>query len=198
LLKRPAFILAHIHVALSFSPPAHLPSPVSHLPGHNLTMAQKFRDEGAELAESPRPLLPDRQESPESVHPGLRPSLVNVPVTPGIHLGEYASWPNTGESTSYFSHDLSKLRQTMAQSPSDAAAGAKTNNEILRRMSLSSPGLQRKDSLLDVDPRAANPTLGLSGGVISATFCIPHSLLHRKNLDWVSHSQCISYIGSVF
>jgi hypothetical protein len=155
----------------------------------NLTMAQKFKDEGAELAESPAPLVPDRQES---VHPGLRSSLVNVPVTPGIHLGEYASRPTTGDSISYFSHDPSKLRNNMAQSPSDAAAGAKTNHEILRRMSFPSPGLQRKDSMLDIDPRAANPTLGLSGGVISATFCIPHSLQYRKGQDWVRHAPRIT------
>jgi len=155
----------------------------------NLTMAQKFKDEGAEFAESPAPLLADRQES---VHPGLRSSLVNVPVTPGIHLGEYASRPTTGDSISYFSHDPSKLRNKMAQSPSAAAAGAKTNHEILRRMSFPSPGLQRKASILDIDPQAANPTLGLSGGVISATFCIPHSLQYRKGQDWVSHSPHIS------
>jgi hypothetical protein len=55
-------------------------------------------------------------------------------------------------------------------------------------MSLSSPGLQRKDSIADADPRAANPGLGLSGGVISATFCIPHSLQLRNGADWVSSS----------
>lgn len=75
----------------------------------------------------------------------------------------------------------------MAQSPSDAAAGATSNHEILRRMSLNA-GQQRRDSLADIDPRAANPSLNLSGGVISATFCIPHSLKYRKGADWVSWS----------
>ena len=72
----------------------------------------------------------------------------------------------------------------MAQSPSEAASGAKSNRDILRRMSLTG-GLQRKDSLNEIDPRAANPSLGLSGGVISATFCIPHSLTYRKGTEWV-------------
>ncbi|KAH6677306.1 glycosyltransferase family 20-domain-containing protein [Halenospora varia] len=76
----------------------------------------------------------------------------------------------------------------MAQSPSDAASGAKTNQEILRRMSLVG-GLKRRDSLFDIDPRAANPSLGLSGGVISATFCIPHSLQYRKGKDWGLNSR---------
>lgn len=143
---------------------------------------KKILGEGAELAESPRPLLPDRQES---IHPGLRPSLTKVPVTPGIHLGEYDSEPTSLGEPSYFVHDIHKLRETMAQSPSAAASGAESNHEILRRMSLNS-GPHGRDSLADVDPRAANPTLNLSGGVISATFCIPHSLKFRKGQDWVS------------
>jgi trehalose 6-phosphate synthase/phosphatase len=145
-------------------------------------MAQKFFDQGAELAESPAPLRPDSQDS---VHPGLRPSLTKIPVTPGIGLGEYDSGSSSSDP-SYFSHDISKLRNSMAQSPSDAASGARSHHDILRRMSLTS-GRQREDSLADVDPRAANPSLGLSGSVISATFCIPHSLQYRKGADWVSN-----------
>jgi trehalose 6-phosphate synthase/phosphatase len=154
-------------------------------------MAQKFDKEGAEIAESLRPLLPDRQES---VYPGLHPSLTNVPVTPGIHLNEYEGEGNPSEP-SYFAHDINKVRSAMAQSPTDAASGARSNREILRRMSLTT-GLQRRDSLLDIDPRAANPSLSLSGGIISATFCIPHSLQYRKGADWVStfFSICRAYL----
>jgi trehalose 6-phosphate synthase/phosphatase len=144
-------------------------------------MAQRFADEGVELTESPRPLLPDRQES---IHPALRPSLTNIPVTPGITLGEYDSSQSTGTS-SYFSTDLKKLRETMAQSPTDAAAGATTNADILRRMSLSGDHVNGA-SAAELDPRIANPSLGLSGGIISATFCIPHSLKFRKGSDWVN------------
>jgi trehalose 6-phosphate synthase/phosphatase len=143
-------------------------------------MAQKYAKEGAEFTESPRPSAPDRQES---LHPGLHPSLTNIPVTPGITLGAYTS-DGSGESPSYFTHNIKQLRETMAQSPADAASGAKSNQEILSRMSLSG-GRKRKDSLIEIDPRAANPSLGLSGGVISATFCIPHSLKYRKGADWV-------------
>ena len=152
-------------------------------------MAQKFSEEGAEFAESPRLIAPGRQES---VHPGLHPSLTKVPVTPGIKLGEYASQGRT-DSPSYFTHNISNLRETMAQSPSDAASGAKSNQEILRRMSLTG-GLKRQDSLNEIDPRAANPSLGLSGGVISATFCIPHSLQYRKGADWVS--RCLVHLSA--
>lgn len=143
-------------------------------------MAQKFLADGAELAESPRPLLPDRQES---IHPGLRPSLTSIPVTPGMHLGEEPNREDTDPS--YFTHELGGMGDRMAQSPVEAASGAISNHEILRRMSLSGSGHHHKASLADIDPRAANPALGLSGGVISATFCIPHSLSYRKGQDWV-------------
>jgi trehalose 6-phosphate synthase/phosphatase len=149
-------------------------------------MAQKFSDQGAELAQSPAPLEHGNQESG---HPGLRSSLTKVPVTPGIGLGEYNSQSSVGEP-SYFTHDVANLRNSMAQSPSDAASGARSHHDILRRMSLSSQTQQRHDSLADVDPRAANPSLALSGGVISATFCIPHSLQLRSGADWVSNSDC--------
>ncbi len=151
-------------------------------------MTQNILGESAEFAESPRPLAPETQES---VHPGLRPSVTKVPVTPEIHRGEYNSWPGTGGS-SYFTHDINKLCKTMAQSPSEAASGAKTYHEVLRRMSLSKPGINRRESLSlsEIDPRAAYPGVSLSGGIISATFCIPHSLKFRKGADWVSISYC--------
>lgn len=146
-----------------------------------------LQEDGGELAESPAALPTTNTNTEESKHPGLRSSLVNVPVTPGIHLGEYASDSSSGapSATSYFQHDISRLRETMAHDPELAASGEPTNKDILRRMSLSG-GRERSDSLIDTDPRAANPTLGLSGGIISATFCIPHSLAYRKGADWVS------------
>lgn len=142
-------------------------------------MAQKFSDQG--LTESPRPILPASQAS---IHPALHPSVTNVPVTPGIEAGEYTSGSSSGVAEdSYFTRDIHRLR--MAQSPSEAASGAKSNQEILRRMSFAGPR-ERRESLSDVDPRAAHPSLGLSGGLISATFCIPHSLRFRKGADWVT------------
>jgi trehalose 6-phosphate synthase/phosphatase len=119
----------------------------------------------------------------ESAHPALYPSQTEIPVTPGIHLSTYASDSSAGAAQLYFAHDVSKLRDKMAQSPSEAAAGAKSGHEILQRMSLS--GHQGQLPPRDVDPRAAHPSLSLSGSVISATFCIPHSLQYRKGRDWV-------------
>ncbi|RAL58878.1 hypothetical protein DID88_009298 [Monilinia fructigena] len=71
----------------------------------------------------------------------------------------------------------------MGKSPSDATPGTLSNQEVLRRMSLPT-GRERKDSLSDLDPRAAHPSLGLTGGIISATFCIQQSLMYRKGSDW--------------
>lgn len=151
-----------------------------------------LREEGGsgELAESPAPLAPNREPSDDSVHPGLRPSLVNVPVTPGIHLGEYMSDSISSTSrptTSYFQHDIHRLRESLADSPTEAATGARSNQDILRRMSLTG-GKQKSEPKVEIDPRAANPSLSLSGGIISATFCIPHQLKYRKGADWVSIS----------
>jgi trehalose 6-phosphate synthase/phosphatase len=149
-------------------------------------MAQKFQGEGAPLAESPAPLNPD--ESPDSIHPGQHPSLTEIPVTPGIHIGEYInSRPGTGAS-GYFSQN--PARSGMAQTPTQAVAGAKTRQEVLRRLSLTRTPQAHEEPISElskVDPRAANPTLALSGNVISATFVIPQSLQWRKGADWVSN-----------
>jgi len=135
-----------------------------------------------ELVESPRPI--DNLIRQESLHPGLHPSVTNVPVTPGIGLTTYASESGgTGASQSYFTHNVQQIREQMAQSPSEAASGAKTGRDILRRMSLNNS--MRQDSLTDIDPRQANPSLSLSGSIISATFCIPHSLAYKKGSVWV-------------
>jgi trehalose 6-phosphate synthase/phosphatase len=120
----------------------------------------------------------------QSVHPALLPHVTEVPVTPGIHLGSYADGHHS-VGQSYFGHDGNSHYSEWAQSPSEAAAGAKSDQDILRRMSLTSSH-KRQDSLSDTDPRSAFPTLSLSGSVISATFCIPHSLEYRKGRDWVS------------
>ena len=154
-----------------------------------------LQEDSAKLAESPKPLAENLpQESPDSIHPGQHPSIVNVPVTPGIHLGEYNSQSShvggRGEA-SYFRHDISKLREGMALSPTEAAHGASSGQEILRRMSLAG-GRARSESIVDLDPKSSNPALGLSGGIISATFCIPHSLRYRKGQDWVCDLPSIS------
>jgi hypothetical protein len=78
-----------------------------------------------------------------------------------------------------------KLPAAMAQSPADAAVGAESNTESLRQISLATSS-QKPGSLPEIDPRIAYPAMNLSGCIISATFCIPHSVAYRKGGDWVS------------
>lgn len=155
------------------------------------------QDPPEELVESPRPLGPQRTDSTLSqasitdTHPALRANVINVPVTPGINLSTYRPTSQTVRgASSYFSTNLNTLPEDMshsgADSSSDALAGASSGQEILRRMSMSGSG-ERRDSVASIDALAANPELALSGSVISATFCLPHSAYHRKGSDWVSH-----------
>lgn len=124
----------------------------------------------------------------ESTHPALQPSVTNVPVTPGIHTETYQH-PDVGSAHSdtsqfYFSPEASKLSETMVEPPSPIEVPEESGIDILRRMSTSSH--HRSGSIVETDPRTAYPSLSLSGSIISATFCIPHSLLYRKGSDWVS------------
>ena len=151
-------------------------------------MAQILKEEDLGLAESPA-ILSGTDETPP--HPALRPSLTEVPVTPGIHLGEYDS-RTSSDMSGYFSGNPALVggRRGVPQSPSEAAEGATSGSELLRRLSLSSKAGStrgRGDSIaVDNDPRASYPDLGLTGNIISATFAIPHSLKFRKGADWVS------------
>jgi trehalose 6-phosphate synthase/phosphatase len=70
-----------------------------------------------------------------------------------------------------------------ASSPTEAAAGARSGEELLRRLSLIPDPTFRHD-LADVDPRAAHPGLNLSGRIISATFVIPYNLGYAAGNDW--------------
>lgn len=57
-------------------------------------------------------------------------------------------------------------------------------------MSLSDPRRHEEaiPELSVLDPRGAHPELGLSGNVISATFCIPQSLKFKSGQDWVNRT----------
>jgi trehalose 6-phosphate synthase/phosphatase len=111
--------------------------------------------------------------------------------TPGIHLSTYqpeaTPQDEIFETPSYFSQadrPISAEPEAIATSPREAAAGAKTGQDILRRMSLAAMG--RRESLSEI--RSGNPDLALSGNIISATFNIPHAFRYRKGADWVCFS----------
>lgn len=154
-------------------------------------MAQIIKDEGTVLAESPA-ILSGEEESPVSIHPGLRPSLTEVPVTPGFHPTDYEDHPAEAGPPGYFTKNPGREvgKSKMAQTPGEAIEDEPSNREVLRRLSLSShtAGATRPRGAslaIDLDPRAAYPDLELTGNVISATFCIPNSLKFRNGADWV-------------
>lgn len=153
-------------------------------------MAQRSvpgQDASPPSSEIPSPEVPDRTESGE---PRTGPAVVDVPVTPGIGVGAYEPSPEgaaDNQPTSYFPGRLDLAGEPKHESIADAAPGAESNEAVLRRISLSLDPT-RQDSVDELDPRAANPSLGLSGGIISATFCIPYSLRHTKGSEWVRSS----------
>ncbi|RDL33895.1 putative trehalose-6-phosphate phosphatase [Venustampulla echinocandica] len=140
-------------------------------------MPQQSSREGVHFAGSQqtRPAVQDREES---LHPGHRQSDTEA-VTPWMEAGESSLGGDAVEC--YFTPDIHNPRRSVAETPRDAASGAKSNSDILQRMTR---GLQTPDSSLETDPRAANPSLELSGGLISATFALPDSPQFRKGQDW--------------
>jgi trehalose 6-phosphate synthase/phosphatase len=161
----------------------------------------------AEPAENnpPRPGVPDRAES--SLPPHLRPSVIEVPVTPGITREAYesessdkangadgAEHPEPG----YFSrHDVD---HALAASPAPDTTnregqsfqnkidtGVQESTEFMRRLSIAvmHPPTETPAAESMSDIRSISPDLALTGNIISATFNIPHSVKYRKGDDWV-------------
>lgn len=137
-----------------------------------------------------RPAVPSRNES--LLPPHYRPSITEVPVTPGITREAYE---DGSVHPDYFSQKVSD--HAIAASPAPVrpayssqhsfnsliAAGASESTEFLRRLNTAVMG-DHRESISDI--RKSSPSLGLSGNIISATFNIPHSLKYHKGTDWVS------------
>ena len=126
-------------------------------------------------------------------HPALNPSITDVPVTPGIgNTGQSAyndeSRPRKPSlhwnSNSYFAPKGLAVESPMSkppESPEEAAKGARSGADLLRRLSLTTP---LSPESLDADPKEAFPGLNLTGNVISATVCIPYVVAYRFGADW--------------
>jgi trehalose 6-phosphate synthase/phosphatase len=85
-------------------------------------------------------------------------------------------------STSYFSIPRHfEFSTSPSESAADAAKGAKTPAELLRRLSLTEP---YKPETFDLNPQKAYPGLKLSGNIISASICLPYQFKHQANNDW--------------
>ena len=124
-----------------------------------------------------------------SEHPAFCASAANRAVTPpttDLDGSNQTPKEPTWNSSSYFAPSSRDFQSEgpRPDSPAQAAHGARTGAEILRRLSLVQPV---KPQSLDIDPREVHPGLQLSGGVISATFAVPYSFKHRFGADWVSH-----------
>ena len=141
-------------------------------------------------------------DSSHMSHPALQPAVTNVPVTPGVHLSGHSAYtnPTNGQHDNKLPFDPDKAspgpswsansyftpkQEDRAASPTEAAAGAKSGEELLRRLSgVQDPSASYKQDLADVDPRAAHPELNLSGRVISATFTVPYNLAYAPGQDF--------------
>tara|TARA_R110002003_G_scaffold104_42_gene8573 strand:- start:9493 stop:11955 length:2463 start_codon:yes stop_codon:yes gene_type:complete len=146
-------------------------------------------------------MSPEPYEPRASDHPALHPSITNVPVTPGVHLGGKSAYIEPGDpgsettlpfdpekaspgpSWSANSYFADRQVADKAGTPTEAAAGAQTEDELLKKLSGTADPATKHD-LADVDPRSAHPGLNLSGRIISATFAVPYNLGYSKGNDW--------------
>jgi len=161
-------------------------------------MEQKKPDPTGALPPA-RPTALERVDSLPPPH--FRPSVYEVPVTPGITREAYdsehdESTPVPRESVEDGFFSQKEVDNALAASPAPVAfdfegtdfqvkvkEGAEGSADFLRRLSAAVMG-GRRESISEI--RNSSPDLSLTGGIISATFNIPHSLKYRKGADWVS------------
>ncbi|OAL51906.1 alpha,alpha-trehalose-phosphate synthase-like protein subunit Tps2 [Pyrenochaeta sp. DS3sAY3a] len=144
---------------------------------------------------------PESFEPSDSEHPALHPSITNVPVTPGVHLTGKSAYfdeseaeqssrlpfdPDTatpGPSWNANAYFADQQRADAAGAQATEGSGGPSGEELLQKLSIGQESLTKPD-LADVDPRAAHPSLNLSGRIISATFAVPYSIGHSPGNDW--------------
>ncbi|KAF2147444.1 glycosyltransferase family 20 protein [Aplosporella prunicola CBS 121167] len=145
------------------------------------------------MSNPPRP-AGDRTQS---THPALDPNITQVPVTPAAHIaGQDAYFQPQVESQEpplpFDPETVTPGPQWNPNTyfpPTQQPAGAKSAEELLKRLSRSGGDLAQKTDLADVDPQAAHPNLNLSGGVISATSCVPYNISYSPGNDWELRSR---------
>lgn len=160
----------------------------------NAAQAQQQSQQEERRIAIPRP---ETQRTESSLPGHLRPSVINVPVTPGISREAYeeqlTDMPPSPLGAGYFGRRFNE--HEIAQSPGTVgldetgsvdrqlAAGADAGKDFMRRLSTAVTGAGAvatgsQDSLSDI--RHKFPNLSLSGNIISATFTIPHLLKYTK------------------
>ena len=129
---------------------------------------------------------------------------VNIELSgaPEVHNSTYSD-PNTNpRNGSSFSEQLRQSADSYPQwnanyippatsskgrrpsSPSEVAAGARSPEDLLRRLSLATQRPTHSE-ITGPNPRTTYPGLELSGNVISATFCVPYRISHGSSGKWV-------------
>jgi hypothetical protein len=121
-------------------------------------------------------------ESSGAVHPV-------PPVTPQVNLDSRAGHnqvqhPTGGPSPEDVerNHDGSQIARPA--SPSQIAAGARSSQELLRRLSLPMSSSAARESKIS-NPRARYDNLNLSGRIISVNFLIPFTAKISQDGGWV-------------
>ncbi|OJD37081.1 glycosyltransferase family 20 protein [Diplodia corticola] len=149
-------------------------------------------------AEPPSPEVPASDDS-------MHARNTTEPVTPGVHTAGLDAYiqpaalhdqpplpfdpAKTSPGPNWNPNSSHAPDADRASSPTDVAAGAKSPEEILRRLSRPTLESAEKADLADVDPMAAHPNLNLSGHVISATTCVPYSIAYSPGNDWELRSR---------
>jgi trehalose 6-phosphate synthase/phosphatase len=122
------------------------------------------------------PGIPDTATSQEVLLDGITPGICKLSGNstyteePKSLSQQQPSHPQ-GNSNSYFGSQDSKINPTEVRSNS---------TELLRRMSL----IDTARPILDATPKQKFPQLKLSGRIISATICIPHSIGFQSGAPW--------------
>lgn len=134
----------------------------------------------------------------ETENPALGEADISIPGTRTVSNENHVS-PGTGshiarnppqhvlesigaDASAEYGHSSRNTGQSHSGA-SEAAAGAWNGEELLRRLSLTGQS-SRIDAEL-IDPRNAHPSLGLSGNVISASFCVPYKVGYTTTGEWV-------------
>jgi trehalose 6-phosphate synthase/phosphatase len=91
---------------------------------------------------------------------------------------------STSELNGAAEHLQQAVQAEVPISPADLAQGARSPEELLRRLSMADASSKAAGTAKVVDPRTTHPSLNLSGNVISAAFCVPFKVHACPDGEW--------------
>lgn len=120
------------------------------------------------------------QQSSKSTPPHPAPAMPDT----NTSLQSNTASPSTPQWNPKYVDREDPIRNDPPTSPREAAAGASSPEELLRRLSLTEP---RPQISKHAPPKSRKryPGLELSGNVISATFCVPYKVNYGSRGEWV-------------